>query len=441
MHGVLNRMRSSVLLLGLLLTGCRPAQSNVPAIPEAAATLRVHGCVTVDGAPAATAVVRARTRDGATSEVPLDARQCFRIEGAVGGLSQLHVSAPGRGWVIQPLLPVAGVLDGEVPLPPPSQSAVMKFRGDDRVARLAAATGWYANVLRGAPTREHLQAVGERWRREADRAVRETFGVIYLALARTPGAPVDAVDLKIVRAAIAAAGPEHMAWSVDMEAVILAGMAGDVDRAFLRRVLEQHRDPQVYGAAAYVLAGESTNAGDAGGVRAVLASLRARGTSSIFATMTYQLDPDDMVAEGKVLPPFRLRRLGEQSTVDSEALRGKVVLLHVWATWCQPCIAELPALAALYERHAAEGLEIVSLSIDEDPRVVEAFRRERHAMPWIHVWEPPDVAVALRKQYQVSDSTKTIVIGRDGVVVAEDLHPSHPQFAARLVGALAVPVP
>lgn len=51
-------------------------------------------------------------------------------------------------------------------------------------------------------------------------------------------------------------------------------------------------------------------------------------------------------------------------TVSLEQLRGRVVLLNVWATWCTPCIREMPALEQLHQAHEAEGLSVVAVSVD-----------------------------------------------------------------------------
>ncbi|MEZ4450492.1 MAG: TlpA disulfide reductase family protein [Nannocystaceae bacterium] len=219
-----------------------------------------------------------------------------------------------------------------------------------------------------------------------------------------------------------------------MESLILASRGGDVSPDYLQRVLDEHPDLLVVGAAAFALASEAQGRGDTERVRAVVTRLRQRGADSPLGRFALEFDPDDQLAEGRPVPPFRLHALDGGAEIDSESLRGKVVVLHFWATWCRPCVDKLPALAALHARHAAAGLEVVSLSIDEDPAVIAAFRS---AMPWTHAWEPPETAEALRARYQVAGSTKAIVIGRDGVVVAEHLEVSDPEFEARIVEALA----
>lgn len=425
----------------LAVMGCRTGGQAVAAADEPGsapvAVVRVRGCVTIDDAPALAARVEAYTAGEGRWSVPLGPDGCFFVERPVGGVNSLQVSAPGRGWIAVPLVPLAGTIELELPLPAAERSELARFRSGDHASRLAALMGWYWNALRGRPSPENLQAVAQRHDAEPDPLVRAAYGLVYAVLARTPGAPAGAIDGGRVREAIAALSPTHVARSVEMEAIVLAAQAGDVSADYVRRVLDEHPDPQVFGAAAFVLASAAHGDGDREGVRAVLARLRQRGADTPLGKIALEFDPDDRLAEGKPLPPFRLRALGGGAEIDSEALRGKVFVLHFWATWCRPCVEKLPGLAELHARHAAEGFEVVSLSIDEDPATVVTFRRERHAMPWAHAWEEPKTAEKLRAQYQVAGSTKAIVVGRDGVVVAEHAYPGEPEFEARVVEALA----
>lgn len=84
-----------------------------------------------------------------------------------------------------------------------------------------------------------------------------------------------------------------------------------------------------------------------------------------------------VAGERRPAPPFVLRTLGGD-TVSTESLRGKVVLVNFWATWCPPCRVEMPGFQQVYDAHRADGFEIVGVSVDvrgEDH--VAAFLAER----------------------------------------------------------------
>jgi len=68
---------------------------------------------------------------------------------------------------------------------------------------------------------------------------------------------------------------------------------------------------------------------------------------------------------GQPVPEFRVTTL-DGKPLDADALRGKVTLVHFWATWCPPCVAEMPALDKFYREHRQEGFEVVAISMDDD---------------------------------------------------------------------------
>jgi cytochrome c biogenesis protein CcmG, thiol:disulfide interchange protein DsbE len=66
---------------------------------------------------------------------------------------------------------------------------------------------------------------------------------------------------------------------------------------------------------------------------------------------------------------------------DLAAMRGKVVLVDFWATWCAPCLAEFPVVAAFYRKYHAKGFEVIALSIDK-PRDREKMRKLLAKLPF-----------------------------------------------------------
>jgi thiol-disulfide isomerase/thioredoxin len=80
--------------------------------------------------------------------------------------------------------------------------------------------------------------------------------------------------------------------------------------------------------------------------------------------------------------PFELQFTAtDGTTVDLSKLRGKVVLVDFWATWCPPCRGEVPTVVAAYQKYHDQGFEIVGISLDQDKDALLAYTKS-NAMPW-----------------------------------------------------------
>ena len=90
--------------------------------------------------------------------------------------------------------------------------------------------------------------------------------------------------------------------------------------------------------------------------------------------------------------------------------RGKVVLLNFWATWCAPCIQEMPSLEALH--HAMPSVAVLAVSVDEDAEAYSNFLVRRH-IDLITVRDPGESAARL---YHSEGWPETYIIDRQGVI-------------------------
>jgi thiol-disulfide isomerase/thioredoxin len=107
---------------------------------------------------------------------------------------------------------------------------------------------------------------------------------------------------------------------------------------------------------------------------------------------------------------------------DPATLAGKVVLVDFWATWCGPCVAEIPHVRELYRRYKDRGFEVVGVSLDEDREALEAFVAEQQ-IPWpiiVDVRAEDGGRPLLAGRYGISGIPTMILVGRDGRVVNID---------------------
>ena len=94
-----------------------------------------------------------------------------------------------------------------------------------------------------------------------------------------------------------------------------------------------------------------------------------------------------ILREGTAFPAFQMASLDSaNATITNETFRGKLTLIDVWATWCMPCIEEMPVLHRAFERYRGRGFTILSISIDESVAPVAKLRGGKWPMPWLHAW-------------------------------------------------------
>ncbi len=129
-------------------------------------------------------------------------------------------------------------------------------------------------------------------------------------------------------------------------------------------------------------------------------------------------DPDRAIKVGKPVPDFEVTLMDSEEKVSKSSMMGKTYLMDFWAVWCGPCIAEMPALHAAYEKFHDKGLEILSLSFDIKEDDVREFRAEKWKMPWLHTFVEKGFANELARRFEVYGIPKPILVGPDGTILA-----------------------
>lgn len=131
-------------------------------------------------------------------------------------------------------------------------------------------------------------------------------------------------------------------------------------------------------------------------------------------------DDTNPVAAGKMAAGFTLRDL-KGDTVSLKSLRGKVVFLNVWATWCPPCREEMPSIEKLYEEFKGnKNLVILAVSQDTDGRKAVAPFVEQNGYHFPVLLDPKN---KVGDEYDVSGIPETFIIDREGRIVAHHVGP------------------
>jgi cytochrome c biogenesis protein CcmG, thiol:disulfide interchange protein DsbE len=196
-------------------------------------------------------------------------------------------------------------------------------------------------------------------------------------------------------------------------------------------------------------AGAVRLAGEAGAVRAAGAAVAAIAPVLALAALAAALgacrgevgESGEDAGAGEMAPAYAAATL-DGDPVALEDLRGEVVLLNVWATWCAPCRREVPELQALHEAHAGAGLRVVGVTVDS-----------RHALDQVHdfirefgmtydIWWDPDHVVL--DSFRAAGVPLTVLIDRDGHVAWRHLgtfERGDPELLAAVERTLARPPP
>ena len=128
---------------------------------------------------------------------------------------------------------------------------------------------------------------------------------------------------------------------------------------------------------------------------------------------------DNLIPIGSEAPDFS-QPTPEGRALSLSSLRGKVVLIDFWASWCKPCRMEMPNVKRVYEQYKSKGFEIIGVSLDRD-KGAWTGAIEQDGLPWKHVSDLAFWNNAAAQQYGVSSIPYTVLVDKEGRVLGKNL--------------------
>jgi thiol-disulfide isomerase/thioredoxin len=149
---------------------------------------------------------------------------------------------------------------------------------------------------------------------------------------------------------------------------------------------------------------------------------RAKDAERIIDSINQQAEAKKVQAalvKGAKFPDFDEKDM-EGKPLSISKFKGKVVLIDFWATWCGPCVRELPHVLNAYEKHHANGFDIIGISLDKEEKAVAEFVK-KHEMPWPQYFDGKGWQNKLAAKYGISSIPATYLLDGEGKIIDRDL--------------------
>ncbi|MCX6555637.1 MAG: TlpA disulfide reductase family protein [Candidatus Aminicenantes bacterium] len=146
--------------------------------------------------------------------------------------------------------------------------------------------------------------------------------------------------------------------------------------------------------------------------------MKTKKTSILIAALFLTTSVFCLAQAGEEPPDFSAKDVSGRSVKLSE-LKGKVVLLDFWATWCPPCRVEIPNLLGIFRNFKDKDFVMISISLDRDLQAARLFVKDKK-MDWLQIIDL-ETGQAIAALYQVEYIPSTFIINRRGKIEASHL--------------------
>ncbi len=274
----------------------------------------------------------------------------------------------------------------------------------------------------GAPEDFHfdstklLETIHGEMAESSPQAIRQYAAVMLVTEGPSTGIAVTSEELD---EALKVAPPDSPYWGFGPTALTrILPNYGKKAGPILKRFATENPLPQVQ---AWALAGEgmlAQKSGDNAKLRSIYGRLEKDYASLPgMRWVLRDLNPDKKVQVGKPVPHFEVALLDGSHFSDKD-LKGHWTLMDFWATWCPPCVGEMPNLDRAWKTYHPRGLQMLSLSLDRNDEDIAAFRKNKWPMPWKHAFLEGGFKNNLAKDFEVSGIPSPILVAPDGTIAA-----------------------
>jgi thiol-disulfide isomerase/thioredoxin len=125
------------------------------------------------------------------------------------------------------------------------------------------------------------------------------------------------------------------------------------------------------------------------------------------------------LTDGTKFPDFAEKDL-QGNPLSVAKYKGKLVLVDFWATWCGPCVGTLPSVIKAYNKHHADGFEIIGISLDMDEQKLKSFLKTKE-IPWAQYFDGKGWQNKLAAKYGIQSVPATFLLDRQGKIIGQDL--------------------
>ncbi len=197
-------------------------------------------------------------------------------------------------------------------------------------------------------------------------------------------------------------------------------------KVFTKNFVKEHNSSVV---AAYITLVQLAPQLEVSELDSIVAKFPAEINSSEYVTKLKEMsDGMKKTAIGAVAPDFTMNDPAGKP-VQLSSLRGKVVMIDFWASWCKPCRQENPNVVKLYQKYNSKGFEIIGVSLDRtNEEWVKAIQDDQ--LSWVHVSDLQFWQNAAARLYSVNSIPQTYLLDKEGKIIAKGLRSE--QLAAKL---------